>query len=402
MIPYGKQTITEEDILAVTKILRSNFLTQGPTLPLFEQAVSEHVGSKYGVAVNSASSALHIACLALNVGQGDIVWTSPNSFVASANCALHCGAQIDFVDIDPKTYNMSIEALEEKLRGAETLGTLPKVVIPVHYAGQPCDMASIENLSKRYNFKIIEDASHAIGAHYFDYRINRASSKSHTKSPKVQVGACVHSDITVFSFHPVKIITTGEGGIAMTNDSNLAERMSRLRSHGITRIFDQTHNNPDNEIWNYQQDELGFNYRMTDLQAALGLSQLTRLKDFVSKRHEIANIYNSAFHDVPIINPWQHPNSYSSYHLYPICIDTNFCRRSQKEIFTFLQNNGISVNLHYIPIHRHPLYKNLGFRVGDYPEAESFFRRTITLPIYPTLSKLDQNQVIKSVREATL
>ena len=278
MIPYGRQAISEADIEAVVAVLQSDFLTQGPVVPLFEEAIAGYCGAKQGVAVNSATSALHIACLALDLGPDDWLWTSPNSFVASANCALYCGARVDFVDIDPRTYNISVECLKKKLQKAKREGCLPKIVIPVHFAGQPCEMEAIGELSKQYGFSVIEDASHAIGASYND----------------IKVGSCAHSNITVFSFHPVKIITTGEGGLAITNDTELANRMRRLRAHGITTDKDLMHLRPDNEIWNYQQVELGFNYRMTDIQAALGLSQMSRLDEFVRRRHEIAKQYDHA------------------------------------------------------------------------------------------------------------
>ena len=381
MIPYGHQNITEDDITEVEKVLRSDFLTQGPTVPIFEQAVAKDCGASYGVAVNSATSALHIACLALNLGSGDWLWTSPNTFVASANCAQYCGANVDFVDIDPKTYNINIEELSKKLEQAEKLGRLPKIVMPVHFAGQPCDMPSIYNLSKRYGFKIIEDASHAIGSSY----------------DQIKVGSCAHSDVTVFSFHPVKIITTAEGGMALTNNNEIAERMSRLRAHGITRDIKKMNQQPKNEIWNYQQIDLGFNYRMNDIQAALGLSQLKRLDDHVKRRHEIAKIYNDEFNCLPITTPCQSPGNYSSYHLYPILI-----KKNQKQIYDEFRNNNISVNLHYSPVHRHPYYENLGFKKNDFPQAEKFHREAIRLPIYPTLSNEQQDKVIQSLVSAIM
>ena len=315
MIPYGRQNITDDDILEVEKVLRSDFLTQGPTVPRFERAVSKYCGANYAIAVNSATSALHIACLALDLGQGDWLWTSPNTFVASANCGRYCGANVDFVDIDPKTYNMSIEALKEKLINAEKLGRLPKVVVPVHFAGQPCDMASIYNLSTKYGFKIIEDASHAIGASY----------------NKIKVGSCSYSDITVFSFHPVKIITTAEGGMALTNNKKIAEKIERLRVHGITNDKTKFKERDKDEIWNYQQIDLGFNYRMNDIQAALGLSQMMRLDDYVKHRHKIAKYYDNELKNLSLITPYQSPNVYSSYHLYPILIKEDLGFVSQKK-----------------------------------------------------------------------
>jgi|TARA_B110000971_G_scaffold40588_1_gene39794 UDP-4-amino-4,6-dideoxy-N-acetyl-beta-L-altrosamine transaminase len=384
MIPYGHQNITEDDITEVEKVLRSDFLTQGPTVPIFEQAVAKDCGASYGVAVNSATSGLHIACLALNLGSGDWLWTSPNTFVASANCAQYCGANVDFVDIDPKTYNMNIEELSKKLERAEKLGRLPKIVMPVHFAGQPCDMPSIYNLSKRYGFKIIEDASHAIGSSY----------------DKIKVGSCAHSDVTVFSFHPVKIITTAEGGMALTNNNDIAERMSRLRAHGITRDIKKMNQQPKNEIWNYQQIDLGFNYRMNDIQAALGLSQLKRLDDHVKRRHEIAKIYNDEFNCLPITKPCQSPGNYSSYHLYPILIKENLIKKNQKQIYDEFRNNNIAVNLHYSPVHRHPYYENLGFKKNDFPQAEKFHREVISLPIFPTLTIQQQDKVINHLKSA--
>jgi len=346
MIPYARQDITEEDIHEVEQILRSDFLTQGPAVSKFEKAVSDYCGSSYAIAVNSATSALHTACLALGLGPGDYLWTSPNTFVSSANCARYCGANIDFVDIDPKTYNMSVFKLSEKLIKAEKLGKLPKIVVPVHFAGQPCDMPEIYRLSKFYGFRIIEDASHAIGASY----------------DKTKVGSCKHSDITVFSFHPVKIITTAEGGMALTNNKNISDKILRLRTHGITN--DKTHfiDRAEDEIWNYQQIELGYNYRMTDIQAALGLCQLKRLDDYVKRRRKIAEYYEKKLKDLPLIRPWQSPNNYSSYHLYPILIKPNLIFKTQKQIYTELRKNDIQVNLHYIPVHRQPYYENLGFK----------------------------------------
>ena len=346
MIPYGRQDVTEKDIVEVEKVLRSDFLTQGPTVPKFENSVANYCSATYGIAVNSATSALHISCLALGLNKGDWLWTSPNTFVASANCALYCEAYIDFVDIDSKTYNMSVNSLKEKLIYAEKVGKLPKIVIPVHFAGQPCDMVSIYELSKRFGFKIIEDASHAIGASY----------------DKFKVGSCVHSDITVFSFHPVKIITTAEGGMALTNDKKISEKLYRLRSHGITNDKNKMETRPKDEIWNYQQIELGYNYRMNDIQAALGLSQMKRLDKYINRRHEIVNHYNTELKNFPLTLPWQSPSSYSSYHLYPILIKKKPGLKSQIQVYNELIENNISANLHYIPVHRHPYYKNLGFK----------------------------------------
>jgi len=399
MIPYGSQDITQADIDAVVEVLRSDFLTQGPTVPRFEQVVAEYCGVQHGVAVNSATNALHIACLALDLGPGDWLWTSPNTFVASANCALYCGAKVDFVDIDPRTYNMSVERLEEKLIQAEKDGRLPKVVMPVHFAGQPCDMPAINALSQQYGFKIIEDASHAIGAHYFiaSGEAKRQSSEA-KQSTSIKIGSCVHSHITVFSFHPVKIITTGEGGMAVTNDTELADRMRRLRTHGITSDKTLMHLRPDNEIWNYQQIELGFNYRMTDIHAALGLSQMQRLDEFVSRRYEIAKKYDLELNSLPITTPHQASGTYSSYHLYPIRVSEAECGKTQRQVYDVLWQNGIAANLHYIPVHRQPYYEKLGFKVGDFSEAEQFHREVISLPMYPTLSMSQQNSVIESLK----
>jgi UDP-4-amino-4,6-dideoxy-N-acetyl-beta-L-altrosamine transaminase len=377
MIPYGRQEITEADIAAVEKVLRSDFLTQGSTVPRFEVMVANYCQAAHAVAVNSATSALHIACLALDLGPGDWLWTSPNTFVASANCARHCGARVDFVDIDPRTYNMSVDALATKLAYAEKNGLLPKVVVPVHFAGQPCDMPAIHTLSQQYGFKIIEDASHAIGAAYAN----------------VKVGSCVHSDITVFSFHPVKIITTGEGGMTLTNNSELAKRLCRLRTHGITSDRELMHDRPEKEIWNYQQIELGFNYRMTDIQAALGISQMSRLDDYVTRRNEIARFYDAELADLRLTLPWQSPRTESSYHLYPIRVLEARAKITQRQIYKALWESGVAVNLHYIPVHRHPYYENLGFKAGDFPEAEQFHREVISLPIYPGLTNNQQNEV---------
>ena len=387
LIPYGRQDISQADIDAVVEVLRLDFLTQGPMVPRFEQAVADYCGVQHGVAVNSATSALHIACLALGLGSGDWLWTSPNTFVASANSALYCGAQVDFVDIDPHTYNMSVERLKEKLEQAEKDGRLPKIVMPVHFAGQPCDMPAIRVLSQQYGFKIIEDASHAIGASYTPVIATRQSTS-------IKVGSCTHSNITVFSFHPVKIITTGEGGMAMTNDTELANRMRRLRTHGITNDKELLHPRPDNEIWNYQQIELGFNYRMTDIQAALGLSQMQRLDEFVSRRHEMAERYDAELSSLPITTPHQAPGTYSSYHLYPIRVIEAESGKTQCQVYAALWQNGVAANLHYIPVHRQPYYEKLGFKAGDFPEAEQFHREVISIPIYPTLDPEQQMALI--------
>lgn len=401
MIPYGRQHITEADIAAVGDVLRSDFLTQGPAVPRFEQAVANYCHAAHAVAVNSATSALHIACLALDLGPGDWLWTSPNTFVASANCALHCGAKVDFVDIDPHTYNLSVHSLAEKLAHAEKIGNLPKVVIPVHFAGQPCDMSAIYALSQQYGFKIIEDASHAVGASYQDTPFASAviARSEVTRQPinHIKVGSCTHSDITVFSFHPVKIITTGEGGMALTNNDELANRMRRLRSHGVTTDNVLMLARPENEIWNYQQIELGFNYRMTDIQAALGLSQLSCLDEYVARRHDIAKYYDAELANLPISTPWQSPHSYSSYHLYPIRVSEAQAKKTQRRMYEDLWKSGIAVNLHYIPVHRQPYYESLGFKKGDFPESEQFHCEVISLPMFPMLTNDQQESVVKSL-----
>ncbi|WP_022954977.1 UDP-4-amino-4,6-dideoxy-N-acetyl-beta-L-altrosamine transaminase [Perlucidibaca piscinae] len=384
MIPYGRQDISQADIDAVVDVLRSDFLTQGPMVPRFEQAVASHVGARHALAVNSATSALHIACLALDLGPGDWLWTSPVTFVASANCGLYCGARVDFVDIDPKTFNLCPEALARKLEQAEREGRLPKIVVPVHLCGQPCDMAAIHALATRYGFKVIEDASHAIGGRYRDEFI----------------GNCRYSDITVFSFHPVKIITTAEGGMALTNDDELARRMALLRSHGITRDPAQMTREPDGP-WYYQQIDLGLNYRMTELQAALGVSQMTRLDTFVARRHALARRYDSLLAGLPLSTPWQHPDSYSGLHLYVIRLDLpRLDGRTHREVFEALRAAGIGVNLHYIPVHTQPYYQGLGFRAGDFPESERYYKEAISLPMYQGLTEADQDTVIRTLRHA--
>lgn len=381
MIPYGRQDITPADVEAVVSVLQSDFLTQGPAVPRFEHKVAAHTGAAHAVAVNSATSALHIACLALGLGPGDSLWTSPITFVASANCALYCGASVDFVDIDPRTYNLCPQALAAKLERAEREGRLPKIVVPVHLCGQSCDMAAIHALAQRYGFHVIEDASHAIGGRY------RGEF----------VGNCRYSDITIFSFHPVKIVTTAEGGLALTNDPQLAERMALLRSHGITRDPAQMTRAADGP-WYYQQVGLGFNYRMTELQAALGISQMDRLDAYVARRHALAARYDAALADLPLGTPWQHPDAYSAYHLYVVR-----CAAAQRRaVFERLRAAGIGVNVHYIPVHTQPYYQQLGFLPGDFPLAEAYYAEAISLPLFPTLSEADQDAVIAALRDALL
>lgn len=382
-IPYGRQDVTEADIEAVGKVLRSDFLTQGPSVPAFEQAVLEVCGARHAVAVNSGTSALHIGCLALGVGPGDAVWTSAITFAASANCARYCGASVDFVDIDPKTWNLSVQALSKKLASAKAVGRLPKVVIPVHLCGQPCDMQAIHALSQEYGFRIIEDASHAVGGRYRGEPI----------------GSGRYSDVTVFSFHPVKIITAGEGGMAVTDDPDLAARMSRLRTHGITRDHGQMTNTPEGP-WYYEQLELGFNYRMTDIHAALGLSQLTRLPAYLTKRHEIAARYDRLLSNLPVNLPRQLPDSYSGLHLYVIRLRLDAIEPTHRQVFERLRAAGIGANLHYMPVYRHPYYAELGFQPGYCPEAEQYYREAISLPMYPTLSEAEQDYVVDSLRSA--
>ena len=382
MIPYGRQSISEEDIRAVVDVLRSDFLTQGPVVGRFEEAVAAYCGARYAVAVNSATSALHIACLAAGLGPGDTLWTSPNTFVASANCALYCNASVDFVDIDPRTYNMSVAELEKKLQEADRKGKLPKVVVPVHFAGQSCEMEQIHQLTGRYGFSIMEDASHAIGARYRGEK----------------VGCCSYSDMTVFSFHPVKIITTGEGGMVLTNRKDLYDKLIRMRSHGVTRdsslMAGECHG-----PWYYQQIELGFNYRMTDIQAALGASQMARLDEFVARRHQLAKRYDDAFGDLPLTLPRQNPDSYSSFHLYVIRLSTDQTGQSRLAVYERMRQRGIAANVHYIPVHTQPYYQARGFREGDFPRSEEYYRQAITLPLFPAMTESEQDRVIEALRE---
>ena len=383
MIPYGRQDITQADVDAVVDVLRSDFLTQGPMVPRFEKAVTEHCGVSHALAVNSATSALHIACLALGLGPGDWLWTTPITFVASANCGLYCGAQVDFVDIDPRTYNLSVPALETKLAVAEREGRLPKVVVPVHLCGQPCEMEAIHALGRKYGFRIIEDASHAIGGSY----------------KGEPIGNCRYSDITVFSFHPVKIITTAEGGMATTRDDGLAQRMALLRSHGITRDPALMTHAPDGD-WYYQQVELGFNYRMTDVQAALGASQMDRIGQYIARRHALARRYDDLLRDLPVTTPWQHPDGRSGLHLYVIRLQLDRIAKGHREVFDALRRLGIGVNLHYIPVHTQPYYQRMGFRPGDFPEAERYYAEAISLPMYATLTDAQQDEVVAALRSA--
>ena len=383
MIPYGRQDITQEDLNAVLSVLKSDFLTQGPQVPAFERAVATFCEVGHAVALNSATSGLHIACLALGLGPGDWLWTTPITFVASANCALYCGAQVDFVDIDPCTYNLSVPRLAEKLEQAEREGRLPKVVVPVHLTGQPCDMAGIHELSLRYGFRILEDASHAIGARY-------------RGEP---VGNCRYSDITVFSFHPVKIITTAEGGLVTTNNNEVARRLELLRSHGITRDPKEMLHARD-DPWYYEQIDLGYNYRMTDLQAALGISQMQRLQGYVTQRHQIAQWYNEHLAELPVTCPWQHPDTYSAYHLYVIRLKSCCVRLSHKDVFHVLRKRGIGVNLHYIPVPLHPYYVRLGHSTRDLPEAERYYAEAISLPMFPTLTPSELQHTFTELRAA--
>ncbi|WP_289117317.1 UDP-4-amino-4,6-dideoxy-N-acetyl-beta-L-altrosamine transaminase [uncultured Idiomarina sp.] len=383
MIPYGKQDIQQSDIDALVEVLTSDFLTQGPKVPAFEAAVAGKVGAEHALAMNSATSALHIACLALGLGEGDWLWTTPVTFVASANCGLYCGAQVDFVDIDSDTYNISVAALTNKLEKAAKENCVPKVLVVVHLCGQPCEMQVIKALADKYGVKVIEDASHAIGGKYQGEYIGNGR----------------YSDITVFSFHPVKIITTAEGGMALTNCDELATKMNLLRSHGITRDPELMTHEPDGP-WYYQQVDLGFNYRMTELQAALGLSQLGRLDDYVAKRHELAKRYDELLQELPVTCPYQHPDSSSGLHLYVIRLKLNELSVSHKRVFEFLREQGIGVNLHYIPVHTQPYYEQFGFKAEDFPEAMSYYREAISLPMYPNLTGDEQDNVVKALQKA--
>lgn len=383
MIPYGHQDISQADIDAVVAVLRSDFLTQGPKVPHFEQAVAARCGARHGVAVNSATSALHVACLALGLGPGDRLWTVPNTFVASANCGRYCGADVDFVDIDPQTWNLSVAALRNKLVQARREDKLPKVVVPVHFGGQPTEQEAIWELAQEFGFKVLEDASHAIGA-------------SRNGEP---AGSCRWSDITVFSFHPVKIITTGEGGMALTNDDELAWRMANLRSHGITRDA-ACMRRPAHGPWYYEQIELGYNYRMTDLQAALGVSQLARLDEFIERRNALAKRYDSLLAGLPLQLPKVAPGVTSAFHLYVIRLSADTVHRTHREAFDCLREQGIGVNVHYMPVHLQPYYRDLGFDPGLCPEAELHGQEAISLPLYPGLSEGQQDKVVLALKGA--
>lgn len=381
MIPYGRQEITQSDIDAVTSVLQSDFLTQGPQVPRFEAAVAAYAGARHAVAVNSATSALHISCLALGLGKDDWLWTTPITFVASANCALYCGAQVDFVDIDPQTFNMSVDSLRRKLEAAAKNNRLPKVVVPVHMTGQSSDMQAIRSLSQQYGFKVVEDASHAIGGKYLGE----------------PVGNCRYSDITIFSFHPVKIITTAEGGMALTNDDVLAKKMGLLRSHGITRDSTDMSRVPDGP-WYYEQIDLGFNYRMTELQAALGTSQMERLDAYVARRHELVARYEQLLKGLPLSTPHQADYAYSAFHLYVIRV------KNRTAVFNSLKEQGIGVNVHYIPVHTQPYYRELGPQVGydngSFPNASQYYTEAISLPLYATLSNEQQDAVVNALKRA--
>jgi UDP-4-amino-4,6-dideoxy-N-acetyl-beta-L-altrosamine transaminase len=382
MIPYGRQDVSQEDIDAVVAVLRSDFLTQGPVVPRFEQAVAARCGAKHAVAANSATSALHIACLALDLGPGDRLWTVPNTFVASANCARYCGADVDFVDIDPSTWNISVSALESKLVSARSDGNLPKVVVPVHFGGQPTEQEAIWRLADEFGFKVLEDASHAVGA-------------SRNGEP---VGSCKWSDITIFSFHPVKIITTAEGGLALTNDDELAWRMSMLRTHGITRAPERMQHKTDDPCY-YEQLALGYNYRMTDVSAALGVSQFARLAEYLERRNFLAKRYHELLARLPLRLQTIQPGNVSAYHLFAVQLDTAKNRKDRRRVVELLRSRGIAANVHYLPVHLQPYYQRLGFRPGLCPEAERHGKEAISLPLYPRLTEANQDYVASTLAD---
>jgi UDP-4-amino-4,6-dideoxy-N-acetyl-beta-L-altrosamine transaminase len=382
MSPYGRQDIDQHDIDAVVGVLRSDFLTQGPAVPAFERAMAERVGARHAVAVNSATSALHIACMALDLGPGDRLWTVPITFLASANCARYCGAEVDFVDIDPTTRNMSVAALAAKLEVAAREGTLPKIVMPVHFTGRPCDMPSIHALARDYGFAVIEDASHAVGASISDSR----------------VGDCRYSDITVFSFHPVKIVTSAEGGMAMTQDAELASRMRLARSHGMERDPARFESAPEGD-WVYEMQSLGYNYRLTDLQAALGHSQMSRIDAFIERRTALAERYDTLLHDLPVVRPAPLEGMRSAWHLYVVEIGARV-RRPRADVFQAMRNAGVGVAIHYIPVHVQPYYRRLGFKSGMYPASERYYDNAISLPMFPTLTDAQQSIVVEALRQA--
>ena len=382
MIYYGRQDINEADIQAVEAVLRSDFLTQGPAIERFERRVADYCGAKYAVAVCNATAALHIACLAAGMGKGDVLWTTPITFVASANCALYCGSDVDFVDIDAKTYNMSADLLEDKLRTAKAEGKLPKMVIPVHLAGQSCDMRRIRALADEYGFAVTEDASHAVGAEYLD----------------TKVGSCAFSDMTVFSFHPVKIVTTGEGGMVLTNNKDLYEKLLLYRSHGITRDPARMTHESDG-AWYYQQIELGYNYRMTDIQAALGASQMARLDAFVARRRELAARYDELLRELPLVTPHVIEGANPSWHIYVVRMAFDQISKTKQQIFEEMKEQGVVLNLHYIPVHRQPYYEKLGFRQGDFPQSEKYYDEAFTLPLYYDLTNDEQDRIVESLRK---
>lgn len=382
MIYYGKQNVNGADIKAVVDVLQSDFLTQGPVLEQFEQKVAQYCGAKYAVAVTNATSALHIACRAAGLGKEDVLWTSPITFTASANCGRYCGADVDFVDIDAATYNMSVDELEKKLKKAKSNGRLPKLVVPVHLAGQSCDMKRIHELSVEYGFTVLEDASHAIGADYLD----------------TKVGSCVYSDMAVFSFHPVKIITTGEGGMILTNNEALYKKLCLYRSHGITRDAELMTCEADGP-WYYQQLYLGYNYRMTELQAALGFSQMDRLDEFVARRRYLVDRYNELLQDLPVITPHVLEGTNPSWHLYMVRVDFSKLKMDKVQLFSEMKKRGIVLNLHYIPVHTQPYYQGLGFKQGDFPQSEKYYEEIFTLPLYYGLTDEQQDDVVAALRD---